>query len=99
MPDKKAEGFETCRMGESGESGKRGIDIHTSELSDALTLVNSYRKYPMNLAECPLLPHSLANSGQYPTGHFGLQIANLWTPKKTPARPKPCGRQMNISVS
>ena len=44
MPDEQAEGFEARRMGESGESRKRGIDVHASGLSDVLALVNSYRK-------------------------------------------------------
>jgi hypothetical protein len=35
-------------MGESGESAKRGIDVHASGLSDTLTFVNSHRKWPMN---------------------------------------------------
>ena len=47
MPNEQAEGFEARRMRESGESGKRRIDVHASGLVDAFLLVNSYRKYPM----------------------------------------------------
>jgi hypothetical protein len=51
VPDQQAEGLETRRMGEGGESWKRGIDVHASELSDVFLLVNSYREFAMGCKE------------------------------------------------
>jgi hypothetical protein len=54
MPDEQAEGFETRRMGKGGESGKRGVYLHASELFDASCLVNSYREIAMDWSRISL---------------------------------------------
>src|SRR3989344_113394 len=47
MPGEQAEGLETRRMSEGGESGKRGVNVHASELSDVFHSVKSHRENPI----------------------------------------------------